>query len=63
MRTLQDQDFRTNVIQSKCWLFVFLIAIVFRTQAEALEEAEKNPDEDKIEPWMPAPKPGGGAGK
>ena len=43
--------------------FVFLIAIVFRTQAEALEEAEKNPDEDKIEPWMPAPKPGGGAGK
>eukprot|EP00088_Acartia_fossae_P020179 TRINITY_DN21830_c0_g1_i4.p1 TRINITY_DN21830_c0_g1~~TRINITY_DN21830_c0_g1_i4.p1 ORF type:complete len:868 (-),score=244.57 TRINITY_DN21830_c0_g1_i4:118-2613(-) len=30
-----------------------------RTQAEAIEEAERNPEEDKIEPWMPAPKAGG----
>jgi len=34
-----------------------------KTQAEALEEAEKNPDEDKVEPWKPAPKAGGAAGK
>lgn len=30
-----------------------------RTQAEALKEVEQNPEEDKLEPWLAAPKPGG----
>ena len=29
-----------------------------RTHAEALKEQQENPDEDKVEPWLPAPKPG-----